>query len=64
MKVMSEFRDGMRAVSRQAIAAEAGALDIATDAAMSADEHLDRCERLASRPQFTSWLEDAAHPIA
>ncbi len=64
MKVMSEFRDGMRAVSRQAIAAEAGAVDDAADAAVSAEEHLARCERLVARPQFTSWLEDAAHPIA
>jgi len=58
MKMMSEFREGMWAVVQQAISS----LD--TDFVSYANERLDSCERLASRPQFESWLADAANPIA
>lgn len=57
MKVMSEFREGMWAVVQQAISS----LD--TDFAAYADERLGSCERLASMPEFTTWLQHAAeHP--
>lgn len=58
MKMMSEFREGMWAVVQQAISS----LD--TDFVSYANERLDNCERLASRPEFESWLADAANPIA
>lgn len=57
MKVMSEFREGMWAVVQQAIST----LD--TDFVAYADERLGSCERLVARPEFTTWLEDAARPI-
>ena len=57
MKVMSEFREGMWAVVQQAIST----LD--TDFVAYADERLASCEKLAARPEFTAWLEDAAHPV-
>jgi thiamine kinase-like enzyme len=57
MKMMSEFREGMWAVVQQAISA----LD--TDFVSYAKERLSNCERLASRPEFESWLTDAALPI-
>lgn len=56
MKVMSEFREGMWAVVQQAIST----LD--TDFVGYAEERLGSCERLASRPEFDGWLDDAAHP--
>ena len=58
MKMMSEFREGMWAVVQQAISS----LD--TDFVSYANERLDSCERLASQPDFESWLVDAANPIA
>ena len=58
MKMMSEFREGMWAVVQQAISS----LD--TDFVSYANERLDSCERLASQPEFESWLVDAANPIA
>jgi thiamine kinase-like enzyme len=58
MKMMSEFREGMWAVVQQAISS----LD--TDFVSYADERLGNCERLASRPEFESWLAEAANPIA
>lgn len=58
MKVMSEFREGMWAVVQQAIST----LD--TDFVSYADERLGNCERLVARPEFTTWLEDAARPVA
>jgi thiamine kinase-like enzyme len=58
MKVMSEFREGMWAVVQQAIST----LD--TDFVAYADERLGNCERLAARPEFSTWLTDAArHPV-
>ena len=57
MKMMSEFREGMWAVVQQAIST----LD--TDFVSYADERLGNCERLASRPEFETWLVDAADPI-
>jgi thiamine kinase-like enzyme len=57
MKMMSEFREGMWAVVQQAIST----LD--TDFVSYANDRLDNCERLASRPQFEGWLSDAANPI-
>ena len=57
MKMMSEFREGMWAVVQQAISS----LD--TDFVSYANERLGNCERLASRPEFESWLRDAANPI-
>jgi thiamine kinase-like enzyme len=57
MKLMSEFREGMWAVVQQAIST----LD--TDFVAYADERLDRCERIASRPEFTRWIEEAAQPV-
>ena len=56
MKMMSEFREGMWAVVQQAISS----LD--TDFVSYANERLGNCERLASRPEFESWLADAANP--
>ncbi|MEX1104753.1 MAG: choline kinase family protein [Ilumatobacteraceae bacterium] len=57
MKCMSEFREGMWAVVQQAIST----LD--TDFVAYADERLTRCESLAARIEFASWLDDAArHP--
>jgi thiamine kinase-like enzyme len=58
MKMMSEFREGMWAVVQQAISS----LD--TDFVSYANERLGNCERLASRPEFETWLADAANPIA
>ena len=58
MKMMSEFREGMWAVVQQAIST----LD--TDFVTYANDRLGNCERLASRPEFESWLVDAANPIA
>ena len=58
MKMMSEFREGMWAVVQQAISS----LD--TDFVSYANERLGNCERLAARPEFESWLVDAANPIA
>ena len=57
MKMMSEFREGMWAVVQQAISS----LD--TDFVSYANERLGNCERLASRPEFETWLADAANPI-
>ena len=57
MKVMSEFREGMWAVVQQAISV----LD--TDFVGYAAERLGNCERLVARPEFTVWLEEAAHPV-
>ncbi|HAP76531.1 MAG TPA: hypothetical protein DCR14_10650 [Acidimicrobiaceae bacterium] len=57
MKVMSEFREGMWAVVQQAIST----LD--TDFVAYADERLGSCERLAARPEFETWLRDAALPV-
>jgi thiamine kinase-like enzyme len=57
MKMMSEFREGMWAVVQQAIST----LD--TDFVSYANERLSNCERLAGRPEFESWLADAATPI-
>ena len=57
MKMMSEFREGMWAVVQQAIST----LDI--DFVAYANERLNSCERLASRPQFEQWLVDAAQPV-
>jgi thiamine kinase-like enzyme len=57
MKMMSEFREGMWAVVQQAISS----LD--TDFVTYAHERLGNCERLAGRPEFESWLADAANPI-
>ena len=57
MKMMSEFREGMWAVVQQAIST----LD--TDFVSYANERLSNCERLASRPEFETWLTDAANPI-
>ena len=57
MKMMSEFREGMWAVVQQAISS----LD--TDFVAYAHERLGNCERLAGRPEFESWLADAANPI-
>jgi hypothetical protein len=57
MKMKSEFREGMWAVVQQAISS----LD--TDFVSYANERLGNCERLASRPEFESWLRDAANPI-
>jgi thiamine kinase-like enzyme len=57
MKMMSEFREGMWAVVQQAIST----LD--TDFVSYADERLANCERIAGKPEFESWLSDAAHPI-
>jgi thiamine kinase-like enzyme len=57
MKMMSEFREGMWAVVQQAIST----LD--TDFVSYANDRLDNCERLASRPEFEDWLADAANPI-
>lgn len=54
MKIMSEFREGMWAVVQQAIST----LD--TDFVTYADERLSSCERLAARPEFATWLTDAA----
>jgi thiamine kinase-like enzyme len=58
MKMMSEFREGMWAVVQQAISS----LD--TDFVTYANERLGNCERLAGRPEFESWLADAANPIS
>ena len=58
MKMMSEFREGMWAVVQQAIST----LD--TDFVSYAHERLGNCERLAGRPEFESWLADAANPIS
>ena len=58
MKMMSEFREGMWAVVQQAISS----LD--TDFVSYANERLGNCERIASRPEFESWLADAANSIA
>jgi hypothetical protein len=57
MKMMSEFREGMWAVVQQAIST----LD--TDFVALCHERLGNCERLVARPEFTTWLEDAARPI-
>ncbi|HEX2782478.1 MAG TPA: phosphotransferase [Ilumatobacteraceae bacterium] len=57
MKMMSEFREGMWAVVQQAISS----LD--TDFVTYAHERLGNCERLAGRPEFETWLADAANPI-
>ncbi len=57
MKVMSEFREGMWAVVQQAIST----LD--TDFVAYADERLGNCEKLVARPEFTTWLDEAAHPV-
>jgi len=57
MKMMSEFREGMWAVVQQAIST----LD--TDFVSYANDRLGNCERIASRPEFESWLADAANPI-
>lgn len=57
MKVMSEFREGMWAIVQQAIST----LD--TDFVAYADERLGNCERLVARPEFSVWLDDAAHPV-
>ena len=57
MKMMSEFREGMWAVVQQAIST----LD--TDFVSYANDRLGNCERLASRPEFETWLADAANPI-
>jgi prepilin-type processing-associated H-X9-DG protein len=57
MKMMSEFREGMWAVVQQAIST----LD--TDFVSYANDRLGNCERLASRPEFETWLTDAANPI-
>jgi thiamine kinase-like enzyme len=54
MKIMSEFCTGMWAVAQR------GVTTLDTDFAARADERLTRCERLVSRPEFTSWLDDAA----
>lgn len=54
MKIMSEFCTGMWAVAQR------GVTTLDTDFAAQADERLARCERLVSRPEFTSWLDDAA----
>ena len=57
MKMMSEFREGMWAVVQQAISS----LD--TDFVSYANERLANCERLANRPEFETWLTDAANPV-
>ncbi|MEP7202477.1 MAG: phosphotransferase [Ilumatobacteraceae bacterium] len=57
MKMMSEFREGMWAVVQQAISS----LD--TDFVTYANDRLGNCERLANRPEFESWLVDAAHSV-
>ena len=58
MKMMSEFREGMWAVVQQAIST----LD--TDFVSYAHERLGNCERLAGRPEFESWLGDAANRVS
>lgn len=58
MKMMSEFREGMWAVVQQAISS----LD--TDFVAYANERLGNCERLAARPEFETWLVDAAQPVS
>lgn len=57
MKMMSEFREGMWAVVQQAISR----LD--TDFVAYAAERLGNCERIAARPQFEQWLDDAAGAV-
>jgi thiamine kinase-like enzyme len=57
MKMMSEFREGMWAVVQQAIST------IDTDFVTYANERLGNCERLARRPEFETWLADAANPV-
>jgi thiamine kinase-like enzyme len=58
MKMMSEFREGMWAVVQQAIST----LD--TDFVSYAKERLGNCERLAARPEFETWLADAANAVS
>jgi thiamine kinase-like enzyme len=57
MKMMSEFREGMWAVVQQAISS----LD--TDFVTYAAERLRSCERIAARPDFERWLDDARSPV-
>ena len=57
MKMMSEFREGMWAVVQQAIST----LD--TDFVGYAEDRLRNCERIASRPDFERWLDDARSPV-
>jgi len=57
MKMMSEFREGMWAVVQQAISS----LD--TDFVAYAEERLRSCERIAARPDFERWLDDARSPV-
>ncbi len=57
MKLMSEFREGMWAVVQQAIST----LD--TDFVEYAEERLRNCERIAARPDFERWLDDARNPV-
>jgi Phosphotransferase enzyme family len=52
MKVMSEFREGMWGVAQRAVG-------IPDTSALSAEERLRRCERLASRPELEQWLAAA-----
>jgi thiamine kinase-like enzyme len=58
MKMMSEFREGMWAVVQQAIS------KLDTDFVAYANERLGNCERLAARPEFETWLTDAARPVS
>lgn len=56
MKLMSEFREGMWSVVQQAIST----LD--TDFVAYAGERFETAERLAARPEFSIWLDQAATP--
>ncbi|MEO5900040.1 MAG: phosphotransferase [Ilumatobacteraceae bacterium] len=52
MKVMSEFREGMWGVAQRAVG-------LPDTNALSPEERLRRCERLASRPELEQWLSAA-----
>ena len=52
MKVMSEFREGMWGVAQRAVG-------VPDPSALSPEERLRRCERLASRPELEQWLAAA-----
>jgi Ser/Thr protein kinase RdoA (MazF antagonist) len=52
MKVMSEFREGMWGVAQRAVG-------VPDTNALSPEERLRRCERLASRPELEQWLAAA-----
>lgn len=54
MKIMSEFREGMWGVVQQAISTLTN-----VDFVAYADERLENCRRLASAPEFDTWLTEA-----